>query len=206
MEQSIPPPLLKVNRQKRLIGKILFFSIWLGVFLWVLIPATIFVSTICQLFEASRINFTSYIDTFSVKILEVKSEPNYFEERIRVQCFRDMRDAGISVYDLNNAGIFKTNAPNGEIIYQWGHPEKVRQSTPVRANGKFSTCEMLFRVTTTSTNTIWHGEDAGGSIDTTLPNPMTVSEIKTNWSGSYQRNMAIPLASLGEYKILLSVK
>jgi hypothetical protein len=206
MEQPIPPPLHTVNRQRRLFGKILIFAIWLGVFFWVLIPATIFISTIYQLFEASRINFTSYTDTFSVKILEVKSEPNYFEEKIRIQCLRDMRDAGISVYDLNNAGIFKTNALNGEIIYRWGHPEKVGQSTPVRANGKFSSCEMFFSVTTTSTNTIWHGEDAGGTIDTTLPNSMTVSEIKTNWSDSYQRNTAVPLADLGEYKILLSVK
>ncbi|HVU27567.1 MAG TPA: hypothetical protein VHG71_07495 [Verrucomicrobiae bacterium] len=206
MATPIPPTLQQTDRPKRLFVKIVFLAICFGVFFWILIPAIILISTARKISDASRLNFTSYTDTFTVKILEIKSEPNHFEEKIGVRCHRDMNQAGISAYDLNNSGIFKTNTLNGEMVYRWGHPEQVGYSIPVHVNGEYSTCEMFFSVTTTSTNTIWHSEIAGGSMDTSLPSPMAVSEIKTNWPNSYQRGTAIPLANLGEYKILLSVK
>jgi hypothetical protein len=205
VKAPVPPTLQNVSQQKRTFRKIILFVIFLGALLWLLIPIAIGVSMIRQLFEMGRLDFTSYTDTFQVKILEVKSQPNYFEERIRVQCQRNM-NASISVYDLKETGIFETNAPNGEIIYRESHPQKIGQSAPVSAKGEFSTCEIFFRVNTTATNTIWHGEDAGGTLDTSLPSPMTVNEVKTNWPDSYQRGSMIPLANLGEYKILLSIK
>ena len=152
-----------------------------------------------------RLNYKSYSDTFRVKILEVKSQPNFFMERIRVQCLRDM-DAGIWVSDLKKAGIFEAKGPNSENVYREGHPHQAGQSVQVHTDGGFSTCEILFRVTTSSTDTTWHSEDAGGTCDTTLPTSLVVSEVQTNWSGSYERGTDIPLANLGEYKILLSIK
>jgi hypothetical protein len=81
---------------------------------------------------------------------------------------------------------------------------------PVRADGEYSTGEVFFRVTTSSTNVSWHDEFHGKSdtstADTTLPEPLTITAVETNWPDAYQRGTALPLASLGRYKILLLVK
>jgi amino acid transporter len=178
-------------------------------FVFVLFPIVVAsimgISMFAWLKKASELNYTSYTDKFQVTVLAMKSEPNYFSERVRVRCERDMR-ASIWVTDLKEAGIFETNSPNGEILYREGHPHKIGSSVPIRADGKFSTCDILFTVSTTSSNTVWHDEVAGGTLDTTLPTPLTVSGVQTNWPGSYERDFAIPLANLGDYKILLSVK
>jgi hypothetical protein len=152
-----------------------------------------------------EIHFTSYTDTFHVTVLEIKSEPDFFMERVRVKCERDM-NASIWVTDIKAAGIFETNSQDGKIVYREGNPHKIGSSTPIRANGNFSTCDILFKVSTTLTNTIWHDEVAGGTFDTSLPTPLRVSGVDTNWPDAYQREFAIPLANLGNYKILLSVK
>jgi hypothetical protein len=158
-----------------------------------------------QMKEMGEIHFKSYTDTFQVTVLELKSGPGYFMERVRVRCERDM-NASIWVTDLKAAGIFEANSQDGKIVYREGDPHKIGGSAPVRANGDFSTCDILFKVSTTSTNTIWHSEIADGKMDTTLPTPLVVSGVETNWLGAYERDFAIPLANLGDYKILLSVK
>jgi hypothetical protein len=88
----------------------------------------------------------------------------------------------------------------------------------VHADGGFSTCDIPYTVETTPTNTIWHSRmsaaktndfgnsDDSGGVDTTFPVALPVSNVQTNWPGSYERGSEIPLASLGDYKILLSVK
>jgi hypothetical protein len=158
-----------------------------------------------QIKEMGEIRVTSSTDTFRVTVLEVKSGPDYFMERVRVRCKRDM-NASLWVTDLKAAGIFMTTCPDGKIVYREGHPHKIGDSAPVRATGDFSTCEIFLKVSTTSTNTIWHDEVAGGTLDTTLPIPLTVSGVETNWPDEYAREFAIPLANLGDYKILLSVR
>ena len=174
-----------------------------GLMLIILILAI--VGVFAWLTHEGHLNYRSSSDTFQIKVLEVKSQPNVFMERIRVQCLRDM-DAGIWVSDLKKAGIFEAKGPNGEDVYREGHPHQAGQSVQVHTNGGFSTCEILFRITTSSTDTTWHSEDAGGTCDTTLPIPLVVTEVQTNWPSSYQRGTDIPLANLGEYKILLSIK
>jgi hypothetical protein len=156
-------------------------------------------------------------DQFHVTVLEVKSEPGSFTERVRVRCDHDM-DAGIWVTDLKEAGIFETRRTNGDVFYREGQPHKAGQSGTADAGGATSMCEILFKVSATLTNTIWHSEisaartnglfhgSTSGASDTTLPIPMAVSEVRTNWPGAYPRGSSIPLANLGDYKVLLTVK
>ena len=144
-------------------------------------------------------------DTFHVTFLHVEDKPHYLTEHIRVRCHNDMK-ACIWVTDLKQAGIFEATDTNGAVFYREGHPHKVGSSVPVQADGGFSTCDIRFTVTTTSTNTAWHDEVAGSKLDTTLPVPLTISGIQTNWPGFYERDSDIPLANLGHYKILLSIK
>ncbi len=201
-----PPVLQKTTKKKPLVAKIILTVIYLGLALWLVIPILVGVSAVRKAFNETQINIVLADDKFKVSILGVKSKPNFFEERIRVQCSKDMRDVGVLVCDLNQISIFEITTPSGEIVYQEGHPRKIGQSMPIRSGGNASTCEILFRVSTTSTNTIWHGEQAGGTIDTSLTTPMTVSEIKTNWPNSYRRGTILPLGNLGQYKILLFLK
>jgi hypothetical protein len=147
----------------------------------------------------------SYADTFHMTFLQVEDKPHYLMEHIRVRCQNDMK-VSIWVTDLKQVGIFEATDTNGAVFYREGHPHKAGSSVPVHADGGFSTCDILFRVTTTSTNTAWHDEVAGGTLDTTLPVPMTVSGVQTNWPGFYERGSDIPLANLGDCKILLSIK
>ena len=126
--------------------------------------------------------------------------------------------ASVWVADLKDAGIFETNGADGEIYYRDGQPDRIRDSVLIHADSGFSTCDILYRIQTTSTNTIWHSQmsasttndfghrENSGGVDTTLPVPLTVSGVQTNWPGSYERNSEIPLANLGHYKILLSIK
>lgn len=158
-----------------------------------------------------EIHFISYTDRFNVTVLELKSEPDYFEEKVRIKCERDMT-AGLWVTDMKKIGLFETKGTNGQTYYQDGDPHIVGTGpNVVHANGEFSTCEILFQVSTTSTNTSWHDEwhDARGSSSSSsviLSTPVQVTNIQTNWPGSYNRGSEIPLADLGNYKILLSVK
>src|SRR5205085_2900244 len=182
--------------QKKRTAKVVVLVVLGCLFVFVLFPiviAAIFgFSMFSWVKQASEIHIKSYTDTFHVTVLEVKSGPGYFMERVHVRCERDM-NASIWVTDLKAAGIFETNSPDGKIIYREGHPHKIGSSTPVRATGDFSTCDILFRVSTTSTNTIWHDEVAGGTLDTTLSTPLSVSGVETNWPDSYERELAIPL-------------
>ena len=221
MNQPIPPPIPKPSGQKRRTVRVLILVLlvcFLGFVLFPLVVAIILgVSTFSWVKDTTTIHFKSYTDTFQVTVLELKSEPDYFTERVRIRCERDM-EASIWVADLQEAGIFKTNGPAGEIIYREGHPAKIKDSISVRADGDFSTCDILFTVSTTSSNTAWHSRistgttnvfgsnNNSGGVDTTLPTPLTVSGIQTNWPSSYGRGSDIPLANLGDYKILLLVK
>jgi len=158
-----------------------------------------------QLKEMSELAITSAGDKFYVTVLEVKSEPGHFMERVRVRCDGDMK-ASLWVTDLKAAGIFEINRPDGKIIYREGDPHKAGCMIPVHASGGFSECNVVFKVTTTTNGTIWHEEIAGATLDTTLGDSMTISGVETNWPDAYASDMAIPLANLGDYKILLSVK
>jgi hypothetical protein len=84
-------------------------------------------------------------------------------------------------------------------------PREAGQSVQVYADGTTSTCEVILKVNT-STNTSWHSELAGSVLDTTFPNPITVSDVDTNLSGPYEEGSTVTLASLGEKKIQLSAK
>lgn len=167
--------------------------------------------------EMTAFHYRSHTDTFHVTVLEMKAGPGSFMERLRVRCEEDM-DAGIWVTDMKQTGLFETSGATGETFYREGQPHKAGQSALFRAADGFSTCDILFTVSATPSNTVWHsrisagstnafghGEDASG-VDTTLPVPMAVNQVQTNWPGSYPRGSALPVASLGDYKILLLIK
>jgi hypothetical protein len=126
-------------------------------------------------------------------------------EKVRVRCEKDMK-VGIGVNNLKETGFFEVTGTNGEQFYREGHPQKAGQTFSIEAKDGFSTCDVLFKISTTSNNTDWHSEIAGGTCDTTLQAPLTISDVRTNWPGLYHRGSVIPLANLGDYKILLSVK
>lgn len=213
MNPSVPPTLPSSAKRKPSTSKTIMVIFGLGaliILLIIMVPmitgmifGTSMMST--MLANMGHLEIKNATDTFQVKILEVKNQSNDFSERVSIRCSGDM-DAGIWVTDLKKAGIFESNGPNGEIIYREGHPYKIGQSTPIHSKDGFSTTEILFRVTTTTTNTAWHSEVAGGHCDTSLPSPLLVSDIQTNWTGSYERHTDIPLASLGDFKILVSIK
>lgn len=221
MSQSVPPPIPTPIRQKKQTVKVVILALafcFLGVVFLLVLPAVIMgVSIFSRVKEATEIHFKSNTDTFRVTILELKSEPDYFMERVQVRCERDM-EVSIWAADLDEAGIFKTNGPAGEVYYREGHPTIVKDSGSAEANGDFSTCDIQLKITTTSSNTTWHSEIStgttnafgssrnSGGVDTTLPTPLRVSGIQTNWPSPYERGSDIPLANLGDYKILLSVK
>ena len=159
----------------------------------------------------------SYTDEFHISVLRIETAPNAFTERVRVQCEGEM-EAGIEVVDLKEAGIHEAWGTNGQVFYRLGNPFRAGDSGPVQAEGKFSTCEILYTVSTTPSNTIWssrisvastnaisHGQGASG-VETTLPVPMMISEVVTNWPDAFQRGSWIPLATLGNYKIVVTVK
>ena len=209
MNQPVPPTIPSPASQKKQTVRVVILVLLVCFFAFVLFPmvvaAILGVSMFSWVKEAAEIHHTSCTDKFHVTVLALKSEPNYFVERVRIRCERNM-EVSIWVTDLKEIGIFETNGPNGEVLYREGHPHKAGSSVPVRADGKISTCDILFRVSTTSSNTIWHDEVPGGTLDTTLPVPLTVSGVQTNWPSSYERGSDIPLANLGDYRILLSAR
>lgn len=159
----------------------------------------------------------SYTDTFHVKILHLKYDPNSLSEELQVRCENDMK-ASIWVANLEKAGIFRTNNADGQVYYRDGDPVILRDTADAHAVKGFSTCRIFLRLTTTRSNTVWHtrmsvgttnvagGFENGGSTDTSLPTPLKINEVQTSWPGAYQRNSELPLANLGHYKILLSIK
>jgi hypothetical protein len=221
MSQSIPPPIPTPPPHKKRTVNVVVLVVLVCLFVFVLFPIVIAaimgVSMFSWVKQASEIHFTSYTDTFHLTILELKSEPDYFMERVQVRCERGMK-ASVWVADLKDAGIFQTNGADEEIYYRDGRPDRIRDAVLIHADSGFSTCDILYRIQTTSTNTIWHShmsatttndfghiEDSGG-VDTTLSVPLTVSGVQTNWPDSYERGSEIPLANLGHYTILLSIK
>ena len=221
MNQPVPPPIPAPVPQKKRTVKVVVLVVLVCLFVFVIFPIVIAaimgVSMFSWVKQASEIHFTSYTDTFHLTILELKSEPDYFMERVRVRCERGMQ-ASVWVADLKDAGIFETNGAGGEVYYRDGHPDRIRDSVRIQADSGFSTCDVTYRIQTTSTSTIWHSHmsatatndfghtEDGGGVDTTLPTSLTVSGVQTNWPGSYQRGSEIPLANLGDYKIFLSIK
>ena len=151
-----------------------------------------------------QVHLTSTTDQFHVTVLSLDSRPGQFAERLRVECPGDM-NAGLNVTDLKEVGIFPVQGAQGEGYFRQGNPDIMGATVPIHANGSSSTCEVFFRVTTT-TNTLWHNEIGDDSVDTSYPKPLTVTQVRTNWPGIYSRDSALPLAKLGDYVILLSVR
>jgi hypothetical protein len=148
----------------------------------ILIPVVLFLFIVFWLQKESRVSVETHPGKFWVDVLKVESQPNYFMERVQVRGSGDMK-VGLGMSSPREAG----------------------QSVQVYADGTTSTCEVILKVNT-STNTSWHSELAGSVLDTTFPNPLTVSNVETNLSGPYETGSAVTLANLGEKQILLSVK
>lgn len=156
-------------------------------------------------------------DTFQIAMLQVTHKPDFLEEHIQVRCENDMK-ASIWVADLERVGMFRTNNADGQVYYRDGEPSILGDTADALAVKGFSTCRIVFRIFTTSSNTVWHtqmsigttnvvgGFETAGGADSELPSPLTISAVQTNWPGDYQRDSEIPLANLGHYKILLSIK
>lgn len=220
MNQPIPPPIPPpVHRTKGKVGvaALVIATCLVLVVVSIMAAANVGISMFSGVKGATDFRFKSITDKFQITVLEMKAEPNYFMERVHVRCERDM-EANLRVADISQAGLFETHSPDGKTYYREGQPDKIRDSVLARASGKFSSCDLVFKVITTPTNTVWHSrastgttnvfghsENSGG-VDTTLAVPLTVSGIETNWPGSYERGSCIPLADLGTYKILLSIK
>ena len=216
MNQPYPPAMLQpVPPRKRTVRIVVLV---IGV---VLVPIVVISimggSMFSRVKEAVEFHFKSNTDKFQVTVVEMKVEPNYFMERVHVRCERDM-EASLSVADIGAVGFIEMHSPEGKTYYRERHPDKIRDSARARADGGFSSCDIEFKVSTTPTSTKWHSrmststtsffghsENSDG-VDTTLPVSLTISAVETNWPGSYERGSSIPLANLGVYRILLSIK
>jgi hypothetical protein len=146
---------------------------------------------------------------FHVQVLEVTSKPEKFTERIRIQCAGDMK-VEIGAYDMKKFGIFRAEGTNGEQFYREGKPQEVMDLEPVRAQGDSSSCVVALKLQFGPDGVHWHNEinvnGSSSTMDTTFPSKMEISGIQTNWPGAYEKGSALPLASLGDDKILLFVR
>jgi len=211
MDQLIPPKINPVTpRRKRRVVLLIFFGIWLVLALYGLVQLFGIGGHVFSFFSDAQLNLIGEDDTFQLTVLEVKSGPNHFSERIHIQCKKSM-EAALWVTDLKRAGFsLETNA-SGEVFYHNANPRVVGGTAKVQANGEFSTCDWSFSVSTNLNLTIWHDEGVAGggesfTSDTSFSPASTIAEIQTNWPGDYHRGSEIPLADLGPYKILVSVK
>lgn len=221
VSNPIPPPLpVPVGQKTRTLRSILKVLL---VSCLTFVGAAVLLFAVCAglgfgmwtwMTQGVKINFRSTTDQFRVTVLESKSLPNYFMERVRVRCQNGMK-TGLWVTDVRQAGLFEATNANGETYYRIGNPHRAGLSGKVPAQGKYSMCEFLFRVTTTASNTVWYckgvretpGGTCSGSDSSTLPASLTVNGVRTNWPGTYNRGSEIPLANLGKkYKVLLSVQ
>src|SRR5271154_1158923 len=154
MESPTPPKLPLLIKQKTSAKKIVLLVLVLCVvafFLMIIVPmitGLIFGTSMMagMLTKMGHLEIKSSADTFQLKVLEVKTHPNYFMERVSIRCSGDM-DAGIWVTDLKKAGIFETAGTNDKITYREGEPYGIGQSVPMRAKNGFSTTEIIFQVT-----------------------------------------------------------
>jgi len=200
--EGIPPANPPVK--KGLIGSLAtLFITGAGMVILVLLVPALLVSA--WFWHEGQIHITTTTDQFHVTVLSVDSRPGQFAERLRVECPGDMT-AKLQVTDLKEAGIFPIQGAPGEGFYRLGNPEVLGGSVPVTAHGSHAACEIFFRATTTATNTLWHDEMGGAISDTSLPTPLTITQVRTNWPGTYASDAALPLAHLGDYVILLSVR
>lgn len=182
-ERTLAPTILQETAQHRArVGKVILRAAYLWASLMILIPVVLFLFIVFWLQKGSRVVVETHSGKFWVNVLKVESQPNYFMERVQVRGSEDMK-----------------------VSLGMSSPREAGQSAQIYADGPASTCEVILKVNT-STNTSWHSELAGGVLDTTLPNPLTVSDIDTNLSGPYEKGSAVTLASLGDKKIQLSVK
>ena len=216
MEKTPTPPILPTTIPNKACSK---KFVWAASLLWSLVIFGIPIVIICKFVSGSILHISipnkSNDDRFSVKFLEVKSQPNLFEERVRVQCQNDM-DLGLWVTDLNKAGFLEMKATNGNVYYQEGHPRGIGANGLIRAEGQFSQCEFFIRLNTSSDHTAWHLEISKPNEiplrqtltteDTSLTEALTISGFETNWPGTYPRGSDIPLANMGSKKIMLSIQ
>ena len=218
MQQSVPPVLPTPNPRGNpvvVIPRFLFFAF---VFVLILTITILVIWTSSWLIEEFGIRTYSYTGPFHLKVLEVHSEPNYFMEHVQVSCDRLMdgsvRDmtARVWVADLKETGIFEIHGRGGEVYYRDGNPDiDGGASMLVHARDGSSACDIVVKIWTNSTNTICYTSiaatgEGGVSGSNTLPVPLAVSGVQTNWPDSYERGSEIPLANLGDYKIFVTVK
>ena len=214
MEASVPPRIEPPRNAKVSFVKTLVIIFCVGIFgiiflsLILMITGTYVGGTMMGSMMNNIINpvdLKPSSGSYQVKIIEVNAQSNTFSERLSVRCFGDMK-ACIRVVDLKQTGIYEASGPSGEIIYYEGDPNEIGESASIHSSGGYSTVEIFFHVTTTKTNVIWHSSMAGETYETTIPDTLFVGNIQTNWPGPYQRSAQIPLANLGNLKILLTVK
>jgi hypothetical protein len=183
---------VKPNRIKICSSTLIILSITVfGIFAW--------------LTHKAHLNYKSNSDTFRVDILEVKSQPNYFLERIRVKCLGDMK-AGIWVGDLKKAGVFPSKGQTEKLFIEKAIHTKlgIQRKSALMKNSllvRYFSLRILLQTVQPGT-----AKSRAGTCDTTFPSSLNVTEIQTNWPSFYQRGTDIPLANLGEYKISLSIK
>lgn len=205
MSQAIPPPMPSPAPKREQTVRIAILILLACLIVLIIFP--LFIRAIRLLSEVGPVKFST--GKFQVTVLEMKSEPNYLTGRVRIKCEGDM-EAGIWVTDLKRAGFSRITGTNGLVFYRERNPYKIGGSVPVHADGQFSTCDILFKVSITSSNTIWHDEEIWHNeksrLDTALPTALLISEVQTNWPENYERGSALPLANLGGYKILVSAK
>lgn len=152
-----------------------------------------------------RINLKTDADSIRVRVLEVKSGPNLLSERLHITCTGDMT-VGLWLVDLKRAGIFPTNDSAGKTYYFEGYPQRSGFSYDIKAKEGYSDCAMAFTIGTTSSNTSWNCQIDRSTHKTTFGESLPMSAFNTNWSGVYSRGSYLPLADLGEYKLMLLVK
>ena len=202
MLEIVPP--MKPSVTKGLIRSLgTFFMQAAGMVILVLLVPALLVSA--WFWHESQIHITSITDQFHVTVRSVDSRPGQFAERLRVECPGDMTTR-LQVIDLKEAGIFPVQGTPGEGFYRLGQPDVLGTSVPISAHGSNATCEIFYRATTTATNTLWHVDMGGETLDTCCPTPLTVTQVRTNWPGTYASDAALPMAHLGDYVILLSVR
>lgn len=180
MDPDIPPPIQKTIRKRGRVKRLVV--VWLCLFgiCMFIIELIHFFSGAASIFsflrESFQVSFTSYTDTFHVQVLEVKAEPNHFRERVRIQCEGDMH-ASIYVTDLKKFRMEEIPTENGQTVYREGQPHVIGGSAPVQATGKFSTCEIVFKIDATSGKTAWHSEieTSSGKIAGTLKELVALS-------------------------------
>ena len=221
VNNSIPPVLTTPNtscapnksaNKRRRIGDVLLLllGLFLGVaFLTLGKSVARFVNLIRPRYDLSTSS------DFHVTVLKVQSSTNHFSERIRVDANGPL-EVGVYTADVKSPA-FREDTTNSNIVYRIRDPMRIGQAWPLGGTDTNRSCEIYILIKTTPSGTVWHSKIRGmqrsivfghemlhESLNTSLPEPMTVSGIETNWPDKYPVGCDIPLGNLGDYKILLT--